>query len=163
MKNALIRVAACSLALLSSVSIASDIVTLEWKDLVPTHQQEMIKNASVQFTMDHTGEAPLQNTAGSFRKELVGKTVKIPGFVIPLEGDSETTTQFLLVPYYGACIHIPPPPTNQIIFVDAPDGTSNQALWDVVYVSGTLNIENNSTDLADAGYTLIDITIEPYQ
>ncbi|MFA0071313.1 DUF3299 domain-containing protein, partial [Vibrio breoganii] len=78
---------------------------------------------------------------GSFRKELVGKTVKIPGFVIPLEGDSETTTQFLLVPYYGACIHVPPPPTNQIIFVDAPDGTSNQALWDVVYVSGTLNIE----------------------
>lgn len=163
MKKSLRRLLVCSLTLISGFSIASEPISLGWDDLVPEHEQEMIKQASIQFTLDHSGEAPMQNTLGSFREELAGKEVQIPGFVIPLEGDDEKTTQFLLVPYYGACIHVPPPPTNQIIVVNAPKGVANQGLWDVVSVTGTLNIENTSTEFADAGYALSDIQVEPYE
>ncbi|MGF1772535.1 DUF3299 domain-containing protein [Vibrio wakamikoensis] len=153
----------CFAALATTAGNASEVLTLTWKDLVPEDQQEMIQQASVQFVSDHSGEAPEQNKIGSFQTDLAGKTVRIPGFVIPLEGDNEKTTQFLLVPYYGACIHVPPPPINQIVFVEVPEGTANQGLWDVVYVTGTLSIEDKSTDIADSGYVLQDIKVEQYE
>ncbi len=84
-------------------------------------------------------------------------------FIIQLEGDDELATEFLLVPYYGACIHVPLPPTNQIIYVNSPKDVSAQGLWDTVYLTGTLRTKDTSTDVADTGYQMIDIEIAPYQ
>jgi hypothetical protein len=96
-------------------------------------------------------------------EELDGRLVRLPGFVVPLELDASRMTEFLLVPYYGACIHVPPPPANQTVHVVAPEGREYVGeLFDTVWVTGTLRVIRTSSDLAEAGYR-IDVTeIEPY-
>lgn len=96
--------------------------------------------------------------------ELDGKRVKLPGFVVPLEMDAKSIKQFLLVPYYGACIHVPPPPTNQTVYVSTePDSPFEGALFDVVWVTGDMRVEKVSNDMGDAGYAIHASSIEPYE
>jgi hypothetical protein len=95
-------------------------------------------------------------------ESLNGKLVKIPGFVVPLEGDNETTTEFLLVPYFGACIHVPPPPANQIVYVKFSEAVPIDNLYDAVWVTGTLSTEGWEGDLATVGYSLVGISVSPY-
>ncbi len=88
-------------------------------------------------------------------QSLQGKDVKIYGFVVPLERDDNTAlTEFLLVPYFGACIHVPPPPQNQIIHVTVDDASVKLQAMDTVFVYGTIGIEYVSSSLGDAAYTL---------
>ncbi|MEK9657262.1 MAG: DUF3299 domain-containing protein [bacterium] len=51
--------------------------------------------------------------------KLNNQMVEVAGFIVPLEMDGyiDTVTEFLLVPNPLACIHIPPPPPNQMIYV----------------------------------------------
>ena len=83
-----------------------------------------------------TGEMP-----ESIRK-LMGKSVKIPGFAVPLEGDDgfEYVKEFLLVPTFGACIHVPPPPPNQVIHVILDKPVYFEKLMYAVWVSGIVEI-----------------------
>lgn len=95
-------------------------------------------------------------------KALNGKLVRIAGFVAPLDflgGDQ--LAEFLLVPYFGACIHVPPPPANQIIYVtlDKPRGIQ---MMDTVRVYGKLEIEKSESDIGDAGYRIKAEAVEPY-
>jgi hypothetical protein len=95
---------------------------------------------------------------------LDGQRVKLPGFVVPLEMDAEKIDQFLLVPYYGACIHVPPPPANQTVHVVTREGKAFEGgLFDVVWVTGTMRVERLSSDLAEAGYRLEDASVMPYE
>lgn len=95
---------------------------------------------------------------------LDGETVKLPGFVVPLEGDGRVVNEFLLVPYYGACIHVPPPPANQIVYVKA-QGRSVQVrrLFDTVWVTGVMKVEHTSSELGEAGYILHALEVAPYE
>lgn len=94
---------------------------------------------------------------------LDGKMVKIPGFVVPLEGDGQTVSRFFLVPYFGACIHVPPPPSNQIVHVRYEPGTQVKNLYDAIWVTGKLTVETTTHELGAAGYSLEAYRIEPYQ
>ncbi len=95
---------------------------------------------------------------------LEGQRVKLPGFVVPLEMDAKRIDQFLLVPYYGACIHVPPPPPNQTVHVVTPEGKGFEGtLFDVVWVTGTMRVERLSSDLAEAGYRLEEAAVVPYE
>ena len=98
------------------------------------------------------------------RSELDGQTVKLPGFTVPLEGDSQETRSFLLVPYYGACIHVPPPPANQTVYVlrEAGKGT-RLGEFDVVWVTGTMSVKRTENEMAEAGYTLYATEVAPYE
>ncbi|UJF18614.1 DUF3299 domain-containing protein [Vibrio sp. SS-MA-C1-2] len=135
---------------------------LDWLDLIPESEQKSA-DANGILPADHSGSAAQQSVMlWDVREELNGSEVKIPGFVIPLEGDDKVITEFLLVPYFGACIHVPPPPPNQIIYVKMEKGAPIAELWDVIYVVGTLKTETHNNDLAETGY-LIDATrIEAY-
>ena len=83
-----------------------------------------------------TGEMP-----ESIRK-LMGKSVKIPGFAVPLEGDDgfEYVKEFLLVPTFGACIHVPPPPPNQVIHVILDKSVHFEKLLYAVWITGIIEI-----------------------
>lgn len=88
-------------------------------------------------------------------EELDGVRVRIPGYVLPFEyTESGEVTEFLLVPYFGACIHTPPPPPNQLVYVttNAPMDLGNQ--WDAIWAVGVLRTKSNMNDLGDAAYTL---------
>ena len=97
-------------------------------------------------------------------KELDGQTIKLPGFVVPLEGDGQVVSSFLLVPYYGACIHVPPPPVNQTVYVRADaNSVKIREMFETVWVTGKLSVQSARSDLGDAGYTLSDAKVEAYQ
>jgi len=98
-----------------------------------------------------------------------GARIKIGGFVIPLDLDNGAATEFLLVPYFGACIHAPPPPANQVIHVFARQPVRNLTMMDPVYVSGTVRLARNKTPdsaagLIDAiGYEMDLAAVAPYK
>ncbi len=96
-------------------------------------------------------------------EKLDGERIRIPGFVVPLEGDAAEIQEFLLVPYFGACIHVPPPPANQLIHV-LPD-KAIPAAWNMapVWVSGVLTIARYDSELGSAGYQLQGIEVEEYK
>lgn len=139
---------------------------LDWTDLMPAEfsDEALFSEYDVsQFAEDdpegikrfeafkeRLQSAPVVNT-------LNGKQVSLRGFALPLESDGVNTQLFLLVPYFGACIHVPPPPRNQIVLVRANPGVVISNLFAAVKVSGRLLVESTNTDLADAGYTL-DLT-----
>ncbi|GAB2642482.1 DUF3299 domain-containing protein [Vibrio panuliri] len=137
-------------------------LTLDWIDLIPEAERNQFDAMGMPLVTDHSGGAMEQSKLGTVRQELNGSKVKIPGFVIPLEGDDEKITEFLLVPYFGACIHVPPPPPNQILYVKFPKGAPIQQLWDVVYVIGTLKTETLNHELAETGYLLEGTEIAEY-
>ncbi|MGJ7494327.1 DUF3299 domain-containing protein [Variovorax sp. RT4R15] len=94
---------------------------------------------------------------------LDGEAVRLPGFVVPLESVDGAITDFLLVPYFGACIHTPPPPANQIIRVLAATPQKGLRAMDTVWVSGTLEAARfNSGEMGVSGYRLKQARVEPY-
>ena len=84
-----------------------------------------------------------------------GKTIGLGGYPVPLETDAKgRSTLFFLVPYPGACIHVPPPPPNQLVLVRYPKGLKLDDIYTPLWVMGTLKVESVSNDLADAAYAL---------
>jgi uncharacterized protein len=102
---------------------------------------------------------------------LDGRVIKLPGYVLPLDFDGTLVKSFLLVPYVGACIHVPPPPPNQIIYVQLKKGFESKELFDPVWVTGRISTGMNKTSLTwvdgsanvDFGYALQATTVEPYE
>ena len=80
--------------------------------------------------------------------ELDGMSVKIPGYLLPLEFEDEKVMEFLLVPYVGACIHTPPPPPNQIVHVTSEYGFMSSNLYAPVWVEGVIKNESGETALS---------------
>ncbi|OBT16739.1 hypothetical protein A9264_10730 [Vibrio sp. UCD-FRSSP16_10] len=148
--------------MLSSIMAHAEPLTLNWIDLIPESERAQFDHQGLPIATSHNGGAAPQSMVGTVRTELNGSQVRIPGFVIPLEGDANQVTEFLLVPYFGACIHVPPPPPNQIIYVKFPSGAPIQELWDVVYVVGELKAQTVEHELAETGYLLNGTAIEEY-
>ena len=108
---------------------------------------------------------PYQNALHSTRviEKMDGQAIQLPGFVVPIDfDDDQVITQFFLVPYFGACIHQPPPPPNQIIYVNYPKGVRVNALYDPFWVSGVLNTSIVENGIATSAYTLDMHYFEPY-
>ncbi|MEB8433535.1 DUF3299 domain-containing protein [Cocleimonas sp. KMM 6892] len=95
---------------------------------------------------------------------LDGKTIKMPGFIAPLENNNGIISEFLLVPYFGACIHVPAPPVNQTVMIKAKDGEgikseeSSLPIW----ITGQLKAVEERTSIGAAGYRIENAQIEPY-
>lgn len=96
-------------------------------------------------------DSRLHASRTALNAELLGQEVEILGFALPLSFVGVKVTEFLLVPYAGACIHTPPPPSNQVIFVNVPNGFEMRGLFDPVIVGGTISssIESMSVELSD--------------
>ncbi len=94
-------------------------------------------------------------------KALDGKSVKIPGFMVPLEDDQREVKEFLLVPSAQACIHVPPPPPNQMVYVKMKRGT--ETVMGPIWVYGTLNLVTKKSMYGDASFELVGEGIEPYK
>ena len=94
---------------------------------------------------------------------LAGKLVKIPGFTVPLEDWASSATEFLLVPYVGACIHTPPPPPNQLVYIQMDEGKrATMDGWNPVWVEGVLEIEMTQSVYGYVGFTITGQRVYPY-
>jgi len=117
----------------------------------------------------------LQNQLKAQSEALVegldGREVSLPGYALPLEFSGTAVTEFLLVPYVGACIHVPPPPPNQMVFVQLKQEFVVDDLYSPVWITGRMSVQQASRRLSyvdgesqvATGYTLEGITVEPYE
>ncbi len=140
-------------------------LVLDWEELIPEDERNIplfTNDPAVMVPEGSLDDLLPPQEQGGVRNELAGSSVQIPGFVVPLEGDAKRVTAFLLVPYFGACIHMPAPPTNQVIYVEYPKGVPVSILWDAVQVSGPLEIHASSFDVGAAGYRIQADYVEPY-
>ena len=164
-------------------SVTDEFQTLEWPDLIPPKILEILMNppsyldeiedgsAADQIGSGLKGSAPSDSedayqqalVSTEINSELNGAMVRIPGFIVPLEFDDEqTVTQFFVVPYFGACLHMPPPPPNQIILVNSPQGVQLSALYDPFWVKGELRTTFQENDMATSAYSMAMLDLEPY-
>ena len=95
--------------------------------------------------------------------DLNKKEIRLPGYITPIAFDGDNVTEFLFVPYRGACIHVPPPPANQIIYVKAAKGLKADRIWDPKWITGVLRTHAVSTILADVGYSMNTPSVAPYR
>lgn len=123
---------------------ADEPVTLDWKAMAALNYR--------------TGEMP------DALKKLNGVQVRVPGFMVPLEDSETRVTEFLLVPYFGACIHVPPPPPNQMAHVLMQrNQVVDVNLWDPIWIVGELTIENVDSPYGMVGYQVSGERILPYE
>jgi len=145
---------------------ASGPLLLDWADLVPRGEgQSMDELRTVLGIVEH-GELSTgfdQERDASVTTEYNGKRVSLPGFMVPLDYSGSGVTTFLLVPYVGACIHVPPPPPNQIIYVEAVEPYEVVGFFEAITVTGTMATTAVATDLAEIGYVMADAEVEPYE
>ena len=162
--------------MVAAVAVTEPVRQLKWEDLMPrdwnpeTLLDEALKGKAPDELMDSSLEAQRMLEAymsivskAPVVEELDGQKIRLAGFVVPLEFGGSEVTEFLLVPYFGACIHVPPPPANQIVYVKVDEAYPITGMFDAVQVTGTLKAKPYKNLLGDAGYTLVVSKIEPYQ
>ena len=111
--------------------------------------------------------ASLDYRTGEMSEELesvAGRRVKVPGFMIPLEDWAGEVSEFLLVPYVGACVHTPPPPPNQLVYVSMENGQRVPvSFWDPVWIHGTLTVEETTNLYGSVSFKMAGTSITPYE
>ena len=108
--------------------------------------------------------ASQQSVAAPVVKALDGQLVKLPGYIVPLDVTEEgRVTEFLFVPFFGACIHVPPPPSNQIVHVTSELGVLMDALYQPFWIEGPLKVGSHSSEMGTAGYQMAAEKIYPYE
>lgn len=145
---------------------------VKWEALVPADWNPMKLFQGINLGMLNDGDPRAMRALERLREEwdkapanasMNGARVRIPGFVVPLEKQGGQVTEFLLVPYFGACIHTPPPPANQIIHVFTDKPVKNMQTMDAMWVSGVLETARSETGMGAAGYRMKGEVLVPYK
>ncbi|RUP75190.1 DUF3299 domain-containing protein [Alteromonas sp. KS69] len=163
---------------------ASDYQEVEWTQLMPEEDLAALLNppdylagiedGSQEDSVEAFGNQDFDNeTTNRFQQTLTStqvvktfenKPIRIPGFIVPLESsESQMVTEFFIVPYFGACIHMPPPPPNQIIYVSIEQGVELESLYDPFWFEGTLAIDTTENAMGTAAYRLEHVNVKPYE
>ncbi len=175
------------LGLVLSCSVANaaspDYRVIEWTDLMPPEDLEALLNppdyvtsiedgsirdqiasqlgSSAAGRLDNRYEQALRSTA--VREEFAGQKVRVPGFIVPLDfNDEQRITAFFLVPYFGACLHLPPPPPNQIIYANFDPGIGMDDIYSPYWLEGTLEVSLEETELGTSAYSMHVDSVLPY-
>ena len=151
-------------------------LNLNWQDLLPQNEQEAFENyrepteeefirqitEAIEIATDRSYQPPPPST--NVVDRLLGKAVSLSGFIVPIDmNEDRSIRSYFLVPYYGACIHYPPPPPNQMVFVElADEGFSELDLQQAYTVSGFLNQELFEDPLGTSAYTLNVTSIQTF-
>jgi hypothetical protein len=145
--------------------------TIGWEVLVPADWDPMkdLKglNLSILSDADPRATAALAKLREAWdnapiNPAVVGQTVRLPGYLVPLEETKDGLKEFLLVPYFGACIHSPPPPANQIVHVLPKVPAKGLRSMDTVWVTGVLTGARTDSYMGMSGYRIEATQVTPY-
>lgn len=170
MKRVFLLMVVAALALLQPSAWAGPARAVTWDDLMPADQDELMAKARVAALIRGAphGSFSDQNLPmnqlqpGLFRtiEALNGAHVRIKGYLVPLDMAAGTTKEFLLVPYYGACIHAPPPPPNQTIHVRSAKPVKIGSLSAAVEIEGIMSTIKVMSEMGDAAYSLSLVAVK---
>lgn len=146
--------------------------TIQWEELVPPDWDPFKDFRGLNFQTLDDGD-PKANAllkkmreawdAAPVNTQLAGQRVRIPGFVVPLEDTHDGLKEFLLVPYFGACIHSPPPPANQIIHVLPRTPAKGFKSMDTVWISGRISTPRTDSYMGTSGYRIEADAVTRYE
>ena len=146
---------------------------LSWQEMIPPDAPVEVPNMTPLHNLSNMADALAAEAAPAAKQDLPnapvvatlnGQHIRLPGYIVPLEVSEEgRTTEFLLVPYFGACIHVPPPPSNQIVHVKSELGVKLDELYQPYWVEGPLQVKASTSELADAGYQMAADKIYVYE
>jgi hypothetical protein len=145
--------------------------TIAWEALVPADWDPFKEFKSLELQSLDDGDPRAMRMLERMRElwdhapvnnAMVGQAVRIPGFVVPLEDSKDGLKEFLLVPYFGACIHSPPPPSNQIVDVLPRMPVRGVRSMDAVWISGVLSTVRTDSYMGAASYRIEAVTVAPY-
>lgn len=146
---------------------------MDWEVLIPKDWEPLRDFKSLNFNgmsdSDPRAIAALRNLQKAWKNAPLNPAIQnekivISGFIVPLDSsDSSTIEEFLLVPYFGACIHVPPPPSNQVIHVVPAQPLKGFQMMDPVTVTGDLSPSRIDTPYGSAGYEMQAKTVAPYE
>lgn len=140
---------------------------IDWDELLPPDARSRFAAGPPPAVHDYLGEGGLaaqQVMDFSVNKALDGANVKIPGFIVPLDiGRDGLVSEFFLVPYFGACIHVPPPPPNQIVYVRMNKGIALDSIYEAYWITGRMKTTNKTTRLGASAYQLDGSKVEIYK
>jgi hypothetical protein len=158
----------CSVVLSVSVGAsAADATTeIQWLDLMPQEDIDAMENMP-----EITHENPFDRSSMPevmFSSKVVdayeNKQVRIAGYMVPLETNNKgELTEFFLAPYMGACIHVPPPPPNQMIHVKFPKGAEVEGIWYPFIIEGKLKLESFDNGMGASSYSMTATLVKPYE
>ena len=151
-----------ALAACPGVLRAEEVIDLDWEDLLPQGQATFPPALRGVLPHDQSDLAASQPQSTGTRTDWNGRIVRLPGFIVPIDYKGTGVTAFILVPYVGACVHVPPPPANQLVFVTTSEPYESEGLFEPVNVTGMFGASAISTQLAEIGYALSADLIEPY-
>ena len=135
-------------ALLNRPAFLDDIADGSAQDSLDSFQQRQLEDEQAQQY-----QAALSSTR--VIQEFDGKAIRIPGFIVPLEqNEDKEVTRFFIVPYFGACLHMPPPPPNQILYVESEQGITLENLYDPYWFEGIVSIEQKVDAMGTSAYSL---------
>ena len=172
MRSAISRLLLVTLLSLVAPLAVAEVRELQWSDLIPEgappppppvalHDLSQLADA---LAAESGPPAAQQSPAEPVVEALDGIRARLPGYIVPLEISEEgRVTEFLLVPYFGACIHVPPPPSNQIVHATSELGVRMDALYQPFWIEGPLRVEHASSELAEAGYRMDAQKIRIYE
>ena len=137
---------------------------LTWSEMIPPDAMPEVPDMTPLHDLSKMSDALSAEAAPAARqsmpnapvvKALDGQNIRLPGYIVPLEvSEDGRTTDFLLVPYFGACIHVPPPPSNQIVHVKSEVGVKLDELYQPYWIEGPMQVKPSTSELADAGYQM---------
>jgi hypothetical protein len=150
---------------LTALPVTAELREIDWLELMPAEDLALLENMP---EIVHEGDGPAllpdEIMTGRVVPEMANVEGRIPGFVVPLKTTQDMKIlEFFLVPYYGACIHVPPPPPNQIIHVTYAPGFYLEALFDPIWVEGTLTIERTEHAVGTSSYSMVADKVTPYE
>jgi len=151
-------------AMAPKMALATSAREIMWEDLLPPGlpYSEIIGQGELDEVND-TWNPIYDANAIKLNEDLDGAYIKMPGFIIPFDASAQGVTDFMLVPYLGACIHTPPPPANQLVMVSATQPWPGDQLWDPVWVTGVIRTQLQSSDFGQTGYSITADTMEVYE
>ena len=132
-----------------------------WDRLIPAGTYDFVpQDFGYELLFNPTFQSQLDAAGRVIDTALEGQRIELAGFMVPIEVKGQSVSQFLLVPEAGPCIHVPPPPLNQTLLVDATNApTELRDLYEPVIVSGRLSVITQRFEIAESGYTLVDVTV----
>ncbi|MBS3803473.1 MAG: DUF3299 domain-containing protein [Oleiphilaceae bacterium] len=147
------------------VAAGKDLRTLDWIELMPASDLALLESLP---EVEHEGDGPMslpdEIMTGRVVPEMDNTAARIPGFIVPLKTvGNQRIVEFFLVPYFGACIHVPPPPPNQIIHVTYPEGIELDVLYDPYWIEGDLTISRTEHDIGTASYAIKAQNVQLYE
>ncbi|SFR20127.1 DUF3299 domain-containing protein [Poseidonocella sedimentorum] len=140
-----------------------EVIELGWADLLPDGATALPPQLQGVVPHESSDLAAAQPVSNGVRTEWNGRIVSLPGFIVPLDYEGTALSAFILVPFVGACVHVPPPPANQLVLVTTPKPYESSGTFEPVRVTGMFGTAASSTQLAEIGYALSADRIEPYR